>query len=162
MHCNFKRLRNLQLHGSQCSVVVSIPLYRGHLWSLLGTRVVTRIWYVDCDRHHHNCRYCYQPHYRVQVNNAIGLTIVAVNYVINRSSIRCHPCIYHSWEHYGMLGIVSSTVLFKAEINTTWYISLDICTHMYSKTTPNRCALKLARSKSHTSISVMFWTPPAR
>ena len=113
----------------------------------------SNIWYVYCDRHHHNCRHCYQPHYRVQVNNAIGLTIVAVNYVIYRSSIRCHPCIYHSWEHYGMLGIVSSTVLFKAEINTTWYISLDICTHMYSKTTPNRCALKLARSKSHCEIS---------
>ena len=120
----------------------------------------SNIWYVYCDRHHHHCRHCYQPHYGVQVNNAIGLTIVAVNYVINRSSIRCHPCLYHSWEHCGMLGIVSSTVLFKAEINTTWYISLDICTHMYCKTTPNRCDQNWHAAdhtvKSHTSISVMF------
>lgn len=124
----------------------------------------SNVWYVYCDSQHHNCRHCYQPHYGVQVNNAIGLTIVAVNYVINRSSIRCHPCIYHSWEHYGMLGIVSSTVLFKDEINTTWYISLDICTHMYSKTKPNRCAENWHAAnhtvKSHTSISLMFWTPP--
>jgi len=55
-------------------------------------------------------------------------------------------CFVQSWNKY-----------------TTWYISLDICTHMYSKTTPNRCAQNWHAAnhtvKSHTSIPVMFWTP---
>jgi hypothetical protein len=95
-------LRTTYLSGTSyifsCSAFVSIACrYTVNIFMKPSRYDRITMLYVYCDRHHNYCRcWCLQHH--VQVNNTTSLTIVAVNYVINRS-VQWHHCIYQRCEH---------------------------------------------------------------